>query len=150
MVLARPGALLLSLAILASGCGDSRDEPGWVDADGGPVSTAVIVSFQGHEHCGWEDSTWVYLAGSYYLKDPDHVVYGVGDPAFLTESGRSQTATEDDLYRTLPELPPGARDSGLRYGNAELWTNSNEPRQAIYLVSGDLIERLPRTFAGCD
>jgi hypothetical protein len=135
------------LALLACGRDEDGDQP-WVDTSGRPVPTSTVLSFPGHEHCGWENSLWIYFDGGYYLKDPEHVVYGPGDTAFPTDQPRS--ATRADLYQTLSQLPTQAEDSGLRRGDAALWTNPDEDGEAVYLVDGDLVERLPRTFWGCD
>jgi hypothetical protein len=139
---------VLTLGLLACGGGGDAADHSWVDASGQPVPTSTVLSFAGHEHCDWEDSVWIYFAGGFYLNDPHHVVYGPGETAF--PNGQPRPATRDDLYQAVDEVPPAARDTGLRQGEAELWTNPEEDGEAIYLVTGDLIERLPRTFWGCD
>lgn len=119
----------------------------WVAADREPVPAARLIEARGPEHCGWETATFLVLDGNRYLRDPDFVVQ---PPDRELLSGTSRPAGVRDLFEADATLPADAEDTGLRDGDRALWTSSSEEGQAVYLVSGDGVERWPRTFAGCD
>ena len=72
----------------------------WEDADGHRIPTTDVTSFQGAEHCDWQDITFVMLGGErkgrQFLRDVD------GELADLTRTTYDGSAT----------LPDGARDTG--------------------------------------
>ena len=90
----------------------------WEDAQGDRVPTARVRSFQGAEHCDWEDVTYLVLGpgdARWYLRDPggefDGLLRGAFDPS----------AT----------LPQDATDTGWRRDGRQLWVTED----AAYLVS---------------
>jgi hypothetical protein len=95
----------------------------WTDGTGGRVPTAKIRSFQGAEHCDWQDITFVTLGperdGDQYVRDVDGV---------LAEVLRS-------TYAAGVELPDGATDTGLQRDGRRLWLAPGH--DAAYLVSVD-------------
>ena len=104
----------------------------WTDGTGARVPTAKIRSFQGAEHCDWQDITFVVLGperdGDQYVRD----VHGE-----LDEVLRSS-------YAAAVRLPDGATDTGLVRNGRRLWLAPGH--DAAYLVSlddaGD-VERWP-------
>ncbi len=90
----------------------------WEDADGNRVPTTEITSFQGADHCDWQDITFLMLGGErkgrQFLRDVD------GELADLTRTTYDGSAT----------LPDDARDTGFRREGRELWVT----RDAAYLV----------------
>lgn len=95
----------------------------WENAAGKRVPTSTIESFNGAEHCDWQDVTFIRLGPN--QTDPEYV----RDPAMkLTES---LTGTFDHLE----ELPPTADDTGLRRAGRELWLAHDQAR--AYLVDID-------------
>lgn len=95
----------------------------WENAAGGRVPTSTIESFNGAEHCDWQDVTFIRLgpnpAGPEYVRDPDML---------LTDS---LTGTFDRSGK----LPPAATDTGLRRAGRELWLAQDRAR--AYLVNID-------------
>ena len=82
---------------------DELDDLGvqiWKDADGNRVPTTEVTSFQGADHCDWQDITFVMLGGErkgrQFLRDVD------GELADLTR-------TTYDGSATLPGRRPGHR-----------------------------------------
>ena len=90
----------------------------WEDADGHRIPTTDVTSFQGAEHCDWQDITFVMLGGErkgrQFLRDVDGAL---GD---LTRTTYDGSAT----------LPDGARDTGYQREGRELWVTGD----AAYLV----------------
>ena len=98
----------------------------WEDSSGGRVSTTRVVSFQGAEHCDWQDTTWLRLGDAgdadrrydEYLSNDDD-----GELAdYLTTTAHDAAA-----------LPNDATDTGWQRDGRELWLG-DDPR-AAYLVS---------------
>jgi hypothetical protein len=124
------------------------DYPGipWRDQSGNTVSWTVISAIQGPGHCNWEAAAFISIGWPFghsastvadsrrYVRDPDHVL-----PAHWP------FATTYDPSVTLPS---DARDTGYRYGDAELWYSPSTVDREIYLVRGSTAERLPRDPEG--
>ena len=95
----------------------------WLDASGQPAPVTEIMSFQGGEHCGWEDVTFLQLGGEdrkeEYLRDPSGKL---ADYLRTTYDGRAS-------------LPEDATDTGYRRDRRGLWLTP--ARDAAYLVSLD-------------
>ncbi len=112
----------------------------WTTADGCLVRIDVLADRSGPDHCGWEAARVIIAAipigarysnesnDANYVRDPDNVF---GDPA--TSSAFDPNA----------KLPAGAADTGFRQGRTELWADPADGGVAIYLVTGDSIERWP-------
>jgi hypothetical protein len=110
----------------------------WTGEAGRRIPTSTVKSFQGSEHCDWQDITFLWLgAGSEsdrdydeYLRDP------AGELADFTVTS----------YDGAAALPDDARSTGWRHDGRELWV-ARHPR-AAYLVSvddPDDVERWPAT-----
>jgi DNA-binding response OmpR family regulator len=97
----------------------------WEHESGRRVPVTRIQSFQGSEHCSWEDITFLLLGpkatGDWYLRDAGN------NEDF---SGLLRTTFSDEA--TLPE---GATDTGWRRGGRQLWIGPDN--EAAYLVSLD-------------
>lgn len=97
----------------------------WTDKAGRRVSTALVRSGPGPEHCGWESATFVTLEQTPgYVSDPEGV---------LDDVGRG--------YEPDTALPDDAEDTGYRLDGTALWLAGDSA--AAYLVTGRKTERLP-------
>jgi hypothetical protein len=104
----------------------------WEDSSGARVPVTTIQSFQGGEHCGWEDITFIHMGPA---ENPDQYLRDTTDELaeFLQTTYDSQAVLRAD-----------ATDSGFRRDGRQLWLASNP--DAAYLVSlddPDDIERWP-------
>jgi hypothetical protein len=95
----------------------------WTDGTGARVPTAKIRSFQGAEHCDWQDITFVTLGP---MRDGDQYVRDVHG-----ELGEVLRST----YAGAVDLPDGATDTGLQRDGRRLWLGPGHA--AAYLVSVD-------------
>lgn len=96
----------------------------WENAAGERVPTSTIESFNGAEHCDWQDVTFIRLGPN--RTDPEYV----RDPAMkLTES---LTGMFD---RSGIKLPASADVTGLHRAGRELWLAHDRAR--AYLVNTD-------------
>lgn len=95
----------------------------WTDGTGARVPTYTIRSFQGAEHCDWQDITFVTLGPE---RDGDQYVRDVHD-----ELGEGLRST----YAAAVALPDGATDTGLQRDGRRLWLAPGH--DAAYLVSVD-------------
>jgi hypothetical protein len=113
----------------------------WSDATGARVPSTSIRSFQGPEHCDWDDITFLEVGpertADEYLRDTH------GELAdFLATT-----------YSRAVLLPKDAVDTGYHRDGRVLWTVPD--KKAAYLVSQkdvDDVERWPATATpiGCD
>jgi hypothetical protein len=104
----------------------------WEDTSGARVPLTKIHSFQGADHCDWQDITFLLFDSdgdtTEYIRDPS----GELADYLLT------------TYDASADLPDGATDTGLRRDGRQLWLVTN--RDAAYLVSiddSDDVERWP-------
>ena len=113
----------------------------WEDASGRREPAATIRSFQGPEHCDWQDITFLDLGSGeeavHYVRDSSQVL----SPYLRT------------TFRTGATLPEDATDTGFRRSGQELWLVPGQ--EAAYLVSVDdpgSVERWPAAESpiGCD
>jgi hypothetical protein len=115
------------------------DYRAWTTGDGCLVRIDVLADRPGPAHCGYE-SARVIITGKpvgtrygpsrytdHYVRDPDNAF---GDAA-------TAAAFDADV-----ELPEGAVDTVFRQGATELWVDPSDGA-AIYLVSGESVERWP-------
>lgn len=113
----------------------------WNDATGTRVPSTRIRSFQGPEHCGWDDITFLEIGPEH---DADEYLRDIhGELADFTTTSYSKGVL----------LPKDAVDTGYRRGGRVLWTVP--AKKAAYLVSQtnpDDVERWPATArpVGCD
>lgn len=100
----------------------------WTDQHGRAVPTSEVVSFEGPQHCDWQDTTWLQLG---VASDVDRTY----DEYLSNDDGGELadylTTTADDSST----LPDDAVDTGWRRDGRELWLG-DDPR-AAYLVSVD-------------
>lgn len=108
----------------------------WEDTDGERVPVTTVTSYQGPEHCDWQDVTFLHLRDATFLRDTRGVL---ADSLVTTWS--------DDV-----DLPAEATDTGFRHDGRQLWLARDG--SAAFLVStsdaGD-VERWPATrgLVGC-
>jgi hypothetical protein len=95
----------------------------WQDDSARRVSVTHVQSFQGAEHCAWEDITFLVVGpeetADWYVSDSPADFSGLLRTTFANQA-------------TLPE---GATDTGLRRGGRQLWIGPE--KEAAYLVSLD-------------
>jgi hypothetical protein len=113
----------------------------WQDRSGRRVPVAQIRSFQGPEHCSWQDVTFLELGPEHHADE--YVGHPTPDLADWLKT----------TYTTNPPWPPGVTDTGFRQDGRELWLGPEH--DAAYLVSrGDPtnVERWPaaKQPIGCD
>jgi hypothetical protein len=96
----------------------------WEDESGRRVPVTRIQSFQGAEHCSWDDITFLLVGpedkADWYVRD----TYGEDLSGLLRTT-----------YDNLEAIPGGATDTGLRRDGRQLWIGPDE--EAAYLVSLD-------------
>ena len=95
----------------------------WEDGSGQRVPVTRIQSFQGAEHCAWEDITFL--------------VVGPDDPAdwYVSDSPADFSGLLHTTFTNHASLPEGATDTGLRRDGRRLWIGPE--KDAAYLVSLD-------------
>ena len=108
---------------LPSRATDDLDIGVWEDAAGRRVPTSTIESFDGAEHCDWQDVTFIRLG-------PDRT-----DPEFVRDPALKLTDSLTGTFDPAGELPPTADDTGLHRAGRELWLAPDRDR--AYLVSID-------------
>ena len=93
----------------------------WQDAWGRRMPVTQVVSFEGPEHCGWDDITFLTIAESghsiEYVRDANHEL-------------NQQLRAAFDAHSSLPKA---AVDTGLQRDGRELWLGPGD--EAAYLVS---------------
>jgi hypothetical protein len=103
----------------------------WEDASGRRVSIDRIRSFQGAEHCGWTDITFLLIGperrADWYVRDTDDDFH-----TFLRTSFSYNAA-----------LPAGATDTGLLRKGQELWLDEGRAAYLVDLEDPDDVERWP-------
>lgn len=111
----------------------------WVDGNGSEVPNTVLQTYSGPEHCDWQQAAFLSLAwppgteedwdtARQYARDPARVL----PPTYFEEPLDLEAA-----------LPPTARDTGYRLGEAELWL-ADDVASAVYVVRKGRVERWPR------
>jgi hypothetical protein len=117
-------ALATALGGVLVGCdaGDGQVQV-WLNAEGDAVSTSIIHSERGDEHCGWADMTFLFIGkngrdGEFYGTPPGDL------QNLLTMS-----------YEDHVALPADAGDSGFHRDGRELWVARDG--RAAYLVAED-------------
>jgi len=104
----------------------------WENEAGRRVPVTRIQSWQGAEHCSWEDITFLLIGpekrADWYVRDAKRDLSELLDTTFSDHAG----------------LPPDASDTGLRRDGRQLWIPPGA--DAAYLVSvddPDDVERWP-------
>jgi hypothetical protein len=106
----------------------------WETSRSHPKSERVYES-RGAEHCGLQDTTFLYLNGIGYARD-------------VTGKLARYTPVPFEAGGTLS---PDATFTGWHDGQRELWTDPRSDdvgRLSVYIVSPDEVERWPR-FGVC-
>ena len=91
----------------------------WTEEDGTRVPTTKVFSFDGPEHCDWQDMVFLEVGEDSYLRDP---------------SGEMDDWTRGP-FEAAASLPDDARATGWIRDGRELWTVPSGA--AAYLVSVD-------------
>ncbi|WP_446665216.1 LptM family lipoprotein [Flexivirga sp. B27] len=105
----------------------------WSDASGHRAPTTRLVSWQGPEHCQWQDMTFLEMGKATYVRAPSPDVREFFDAA----------------YRSDIPLPANATDTGYHRDGRHLWLSPD--KQRAYVGSPDHVEQWPRTIQqlGC-
>lgn len=113
----------------------------WQDASGHREPATKVRSFQGAEHCDWQDITFLDV--------------GPGDDPvrYVRDSNQVLSQFLQSTYTNTAALPEEATDTGLSRNGQQLWLVPSQ--DAAYLVSATdpgSVERWPaaRTPIGCD
>jgi hypothetical protein len=93
----------------------------WTDAQGRRVPTTTVKSFQGAEHCDWQEITFIHW------READELVQYVGPGA------RDFRHLLRSTYDAAAALPDDVRDTGYRRDGRRLWLGADGT--AAYLVS---------------
>lgn len=105
----------------------------WTDADGRPLPTTTIESWEGPEHCDWQSMTFLHLGAAVYVRNPHP---DLAD--FFATS-----------YEEHADLPADAVDTGYERNGDRLWLSTD--RQQAFVGSKQRVEAWPRTIEplGC-
>jgi hypothetical protein len=116
----------------------------WTDATGARVPVTTVTSWQGPEHCDWQDITFLEIGSE---------ANGRGKEEYLRDTTGELGRWLDGSYDAHATLPTDATDTGWRHDGRGLWKVPD--RSAAYLV--DLadptdVERWPASTEpiGCD
>jgi hypothetical protein len=105
----------------------------WTDADGRPLPTTTIESWEGPEHCDWQSMTFLHLGGAVYVRNPQPDL-----------ADFFATPYEEDA-----DLPAHAVDTGYERNGDRLWLSTD--RQRAFVGNEQGVEVWPRTIdpLGC-
>lgn len=105
----------------------------WTDADGRPVPTTAIESWEGPEHCDWQSMTFLHLGGAVYVRNPQPDLADF----FATP------------YEKHADLPAHAVATGYERDGDRLWLSADKQRAFVGSEQG--VEVWPRTVEhlGC-
>jgi hypothetical protein len=95
----------------------------WQNASGRRVPVSRVSSFQGAEHCDWQDITFLTL-------DP-----GGDADQYLRDVNGELAQFLETTYDSAATLPRTATDTGLHRDGRRLWLSASS--DAAYLVSGN-------------
>ncbi len=104
----------------------------WEDAAGRRLPVTRVQSYQGPEHCDWQEITFLLLGPG---EDQDE---------YVRDPNGELTRWLQTTYDPTAELPANATDTGLHREGRQLWLGSDG--RAAYLVSNsdpDDVERWP-------
>ena len=143
------GAMVLAVLSLVGACDHGGGSPtGW-ELSGQDVDLDVIHSYQGEEHCDWQDVTFLQVAwplgtsgaqgkARMYVRDPERV---------LAEQSLAE-------FQSDARLPEDAEFTGYSSEVGELWLAPGDQDTVAYVVTkdGEHVEAWPRTrsLMGCD
>lgn len=126
---------------------DDLDLEVWTDSAGSRVPVSEVISFQGSEHCDWQDITFVRLG-----EDPQGINRDEVQEYVRDRHGELADILNGE-FSDRARLPDDARDTGWHHDGRELWLVPD--KSAAYLVSLDDqtdVERWPASKQpiGCD
>lgn len=127
--------LALPLALMLAGCGGTNWSAAWRDAAGNKVDEHVVST--GRPEC-LESVVVLYLG--WPLGTRTSYKSDAGREYARNRGGYADTVMP---FRENVGLPAGARDTGYRLGDIELWI-WGDARQSVFLVDGDDVELWPR------
>jgi hypothetical protein len=103
----------------------------WEDESSRRVPVTRIHSFQGAEHCSWDDITFLLVGpeekADWYVRDTH---------------GNDLSGLLRTTYENVEAIPEGATDTGLRRDGRQLWIGPDQ--KAAYLVSLDDAQNVER------
>lgn len=102
----------------------------WLDRDGRRVSTAIVSSYQGAEHCDWQDISFLTLGS-----DPKHQYVRDVDGEFGD--------LLDGTYDAHASLPADAIDSGFTRDGRVLWLVKGKAAYLVSATDASDVERWP-------
>jgi len=132
-------AIAIALVAVLAGCGGKNWDEDWRDAGGKLVPEHVVTTFEASCVEGAVFLTVAWPLGT-RLDDPADMRWYVRDPEGTLASWGNETLGSLDTNATLPE---GARNTGYRMSDLQLWFG-NDARKAAYLVEENTVERWPR------
>jgi hypothetical protein len=154
-------AAVAAFAFLSSGpaAGGDRYVGVWTGPNGAPAErgesrdrTFEVASRPMPDHCDWQDAIILQVAwplgSTSAIGDSTEVRGFIRDPEGVLPDVPGAFRGELDLQAELPE---GARRTGYRLDEVELWFGPDDGKEYAYLKRGDDVERWPREFEpiGC-
>lgn len=135
----KPAVALVAVVLLLAGCATNRYGP-WTSPSGDILSNSIIVEFQGFEECGTQDVTFLRFLGKQYAYDPEGELGPLAAP-----NGTVLT------YAEMESPPPGAKPTGVRHRDREIWTSEADVDEYLYVVyDGGFTQRWPRAETRCE
>ncbi|MGY1582182.1 hypothetical protein [Streptomyces sp. MN13] len=107
----------------------------WTDVHGNRVPITEVNSSKGPAHCDWQAAHFLELGGG------GHDGNYARDPGGVLPDGMLTGAYDGDV-----RMPAGARDTGFRRDDRELWV-TDDPAM-IYVRTPDGVEAWPRVADG--
>ena len=128
----------------------------WFAADGTPLSSEghplVLSVERGSGHCGWKGVGFLSLAWPLDRPVPGAFMSNPRTKVYVRQTTSAYPVTS---LATTPaivaSMPKDARDTGLHRGSWKLWVSPSQLTRAVFLSSGDTIERwsFVSKFVGC-
>jgi len=122
-------------AELPAGFAEAHGYEIWTDRNGRRVPTTVVSSSVGPEHCDWQTAHFLQTGrradGRTYVRDPE---------------GLFSTDMLSAPYDGDVRMPEGARDTGYRFHDWQLWFTPD--RSTAYIRTPDGVEAWPSAPSG--
>lgn len=147
---AGPAVVLSTGLLLLAGCqGGSDPLAGDWQRDGRPATRVQIEAYQGDDHCGWAEVTFLQV-----LWPPTRNPLRTEDRQFVRDpGGRLGVPALRTGYQHAGKLPADAAATGFVNDGIELWFAPSDQDTRAYLVAADgRVEVWPRATEpfGCD